>query len=209
MIEPNRLSCYPRDVETHEFTEPQFPPEHLLAVRIRLLIEEYRAVNQLLLFRLQAMEQRLPLTAAGIGAMLLATAALPRISQVILLIGVPFAVLFWVRSVFFHALSKEDAKVRIREIEYEVGKLCGCPVLRFQSEHPSANGPVGGRTATQAVYLTLVVGGITLAVCYSLFSRFVSDDRYLSFYSLGLCLVALGIGHALFQYAVRQPRAVR
>jgi len=193
-------------VEAHAFIENQLQPEHLLAMRVRLLIEEYRAVNQLLLFRLQAMEQRLPLTAAGIGALLLATAALPRVSQIILLIGVPFAVLFWVRSVFFHALSKEDAKARIREIEYEVGELCGCPVLRFQSEHPSATGPVGGRTATQAIYLTLVVGVMVLVVCYSLFSTFVSGDKYLSLYTLGLCLAGLGIGHALFQYAVRQPR---
>lgn len=196
-----------READMNEFTENHLQPEHLVAMRVRLLIEEYRAVNQLLLFRLEAMEQRLPLTAAGIGALLVSTAALPHISQVILLIGLPFAVLFWVRSILFHALSKEDAKQRLREIEHEAAELCREPVLRFQSEHPSATGPVGGRTAVQAIGLAIVVGGIVLIVCYTLFSTFVSGDRYLSLYALGLCVAGIGISHALFQFSVRQPRA--
>lgn len=191
----------------NEFAENHLQPDHLVAMRVRLLIEEYRAVNQLLLFRLQAMEQRLPLTAAGIGALLVSTAALPRISQIILLIGLPFAILFWVRSILFHALSKEDAKYRIREIECEVAELCGEPVLRFQLEHPSAIGPVGGRTAFQAIWLATIVGGIGLIVCYSLFATFVSRDMYLLLYALGLCLATLSASQALYRFALRQPGA--
>ncbi len=192
----------------NEFTEDHLQPEHAAAVRMRLLIEEYRAVNQLLLFRLEAMEQRLPLTAAGIGALLVSTAALPRISQVILLIGIPFAVLFWVRSILSHALSKEDAKCRIREIEREVAEFCGVPILRFQTEHPSATGPVGGRTALQAIWLALAVSGIALIICYSLFATLVSRDIYLSLYALGLCIAGFSISHALIRFAIRQPRVV-
>lgn len=190
----------------NESTENPLYPEQLAAMRIRLLVEEYRAVNQLLLFRLEAMEQRLPLTAAGIGALLLAAAALPPISQVILLIGLPFTILFWVRSILFHALSKEDAKDRIREIEQEAAVLCHGPVLRFQTKHPSATGPVGGRTAAQAIFLAVVVGSIALVVCHTLFSTLVSGDRHLLLYDFGLCLAGLGISHALFQFVTRHPR---
>ena len=78
-------------------------PDQLLAMRVRLIVEEYRAVQQLLMFRLEAMEQRLPLTAAGIGALLVAAGALPKLSQVVLLVGLPFAILFCVRSIILHA----------------------------------------------------------------------------------------------------------
>jgi len=180
--------------------------DHILAMRVRLLIEEYRAVHQLLMFRLEAMEHRLPLTGAGIGALLVAASALPWVSQLTLLICLPLAVLFWTRSILFHALSKEDAKKRIREIESEVAMLCGRPVLRFQREHPSATGPIGGRTAAQAIYLALVVGGAVLLTCHSLFTSLVSNHTYVAIYGLGLCIIILGVSHALFQYAIRQPR---
>lgn len=190
-------------------SETHLHADHILAMRVRLLIEEYRAVHQLLMFRLEAMEQRLPLTGAGIGALLVAVSALPWVSQVILLICLPLAVLFWTRSILFHALSKEDAKERIREIESEVAALCGEPVLRFQSEHPSATGPIGGRTAAQAIYLALVVGGSVLLTCHSLFTSIVTSERLVVLYGLGLCLTTFGISHALFQYAIRQPRVDR
>ncbi|MEQ9616800.1 MAG: hypothetical protein RLN60_02065 [Phycisphaerales bacterium] len=189
----------------NDHAEHQLHPDQLLAMRVRLLVEEYRAVHQLLMFRLKAMEERLPLTAAGIGGLLVAAGALPKISQVVLLVGLPFAILFWVRSIILHAASKEDAKERIREIELEVAHVCGQPVIRFQSEHPSATGPVGGRTAKQAIYLAIIVGFVALTLCYSLFWILVDDERFLILYNTGLGVCALSIIHALFQFAHRRP----
>lgn len=189
----------------NDHIENHLHPEHLLALRVRLLIEEYRGVHQLLMFRLEAMEERLPLTAAGIGGLLVAAAAMPKLSQVVLLIGLPFAILFWVRGVILHAASKEDVKERIREIELEVAQICGQPVIRFQSEHPSATGPVGGRTAQQAIFLAIVAGFIALTLCYSLFWILVDHDQYLLLYTACLTICSLSIGHALLQFAARRP----
>ena len=189
----------------NDHTENHLHPDQLLALRVRLLIEEYRAVHQLLMFRLEAMEERLPLTAAGIGGLLVAAAALPKLSQVVLLVGLPLAIVFWVRGIILHAASKEDAKDRIREIEFEVAALCGQPVIRFQSDHPSATGPIGGRTAKQAIYLVIVASFLALTLCYSLFWILINDDPFLLLYTAGLGICSLSIGHALFQFTVRRP----
>ena len=181
-------------------------PDELLHVddqhgtRVRLLVEEYRAVHQLLMFRLEAMESRLPLTAAGIGGLLVAAGALPLVSQVVLLVGIPIAVLFWVRGIILHAVSKEDAKDRIREIEREVAQICGQPVLRFQSEHPSATGPIGGRTGRQMIVLVVVVSSVALALCLSLFLVVIDDERFLTLYATGLGVCWLGMLHAVIQF---------
>ena len=181
-------------------------PDELLHVddqhgaRVRLLVEEYRAVNQLLMFRLEAMESRLPMTAAGIGGLLVAAGALPIVSQVVLLVGIPIAVLFWVRGIILHAVSKEDAKDRIREIEREVAQICGQPVLRFQSEHPSATGPIGGRTARQMIVLVVVVSSVALTLCLSLFLVVIDDERFLTLYATGLGVCWLGMLHAVIQF---------
>lgn len=190
-------------------------PDELLHVddqhgtRVRLLVEEYRAVNQLLMFRLEAMESRLPLTAAGIGGLLVAAGALPLVSQVVLLVGIPIAVLSWVRGIILHAVSKEDAKDRIREIEREVAQICGQPVLRFQSEHPSATGPIGGRTGRQMIVLVVVVSSVALALCLSLFLVVIDDERFLTLYATGLGVCWLGMLHAVLQFTRVRTVSIR
>jgi len=122
--------------------------------RIDILLEEYRSLNALLLFRLTAMDRRLPMSVGFMGAAIAALLALPPDSRAAVLIVTPPAVLWLVRTTIQHARAKEDHLRRIDEIERAVNSLAGMELLVFQSRHPNRGEVPAGRTGNAAVVAT-------------------------------------------------------
>jgi hypothetical protein len=72
-------------------------------------LEEYRQVYPWALFRLTALEQRIPVAGATLTAMLGTVGVLPMPVQIALLVGQPFSLLWLVRTTVNHVRSFEDA----------------------------------------------------------------------------------------------------
>jgi hypothetical protein len=119
--------------------------------RMTVLLAEYASLHQLAAFRLEALDRRVPLGVGTLGAFLAAAAALPLASREALLVAVPLATVWLVRTTLAHARSFEDAITRIGELERSVNLECGASLLSFQSEHPSRDSDVGGRTGSETV----------------------------------------------------------
>lgn len=137
--------------------------------RVSVLLEEYRALQKLLLFRLRVMDQRIPAAGGLLGLVLGSVPAFPPATQQLFLLGVP-ACLSWIAATTLsHARSKEDHLRRIDEIERLVNHIAGEQLMVFQSQHPNRQVATGGRTgiaATLAVSVACLAG---LAVCHQLF----------------------------------------
>src|SRR5689334_13420498 len=103
----------------------------------KALFEEYRALYSLVTFRMGALDRRLPVTAGSLTAVLSGLDVVSPDSQLILLVAVPLALVWFVRATVNHARSFEDVLRRIEQIERTINSLVGRPVLRFQSRHPS------------------------------------------------------------------------
>lgn len=140
--------------------------------RIAILLEEYRQVYGLALFRLNALDQRVPIIVAALTAMLGSVGVLPREVQLVLLVALPLTLLWLIRTTLNHARSFEDALRRIEEIEQTVTVRTGERLLRFQSSHPSRGKYVGGRTGTETVEAVLVAAavlqGAGLYLCWTI-----------------------------------------
>lgn len=139
--------------------------------RIQILTEEYRALYALLTFRLGVIDQRLPLAAAAMAALLASSPSLPVYQRLMLFLTVPIASLWLHRVVLLHTRSKEDVLRRIDEIERHVNRLASEELLAFQSRHPNRRRAVGGRSgfgsvmAIMAVCLLSIVTSIVLVFC--------------------------------------------
>jgi hypothetical protein len=118
---------------------------------VDVLIEEYRALYSVLVFRLGAMEQRVPATAAFLSAALGGTTLLPESVRPMVLIALPLVLVGFFRSTLGHARSKHDVKLRIDEIERHINRLFGQRLITFQSQHPSRDGQVAGRSGRESV----------------------------------------------------------
>lgn len=143
-------------------------------VEIEVLTEEYRAMYSLALFRLGALDRRVPVTAATLGAFLGSVAVLPGPSREIVLVGVPLAALWLVRATINHARSFEDALRRIECIEQRINRHLRAEVLGFQSRHPSRGHAVGGRTGRESISAVLVAAILLVAACWRVFERTVA-----------------------------------
>jgi len=151
-------------------THPKQKPILTRQDRIQILFEEYRSLYDLLRFRLEAMDQRLPL--AG-GALITALGTLSSMSpetKHVLLLTLPAAIVWLGRMTFAHARSKEDLKRRIDELERQINGIAGEELLAFQSRHPGAIGNVGGRTGTGTVWAVLTLCLTMLGACGYLFA---------------------------------------
>lgn len=122
-----------------------------LPSRVAIQLEEYRQLYALALYRLEALDQRIPLACAALGAMLASVIALPAELQWAVLLGSPLSLRWLVRTTINHACSFEDALRRIEELERSVNRQCGHRLLCFQSRHPSRRIRVGGRTGYETV----------------------------------------------------------
>src|SRR6185295_4607858 len=92
-------------------------------LHIQVLLEEYRALYSLLVFRLGAMEQRLPALTGFLSALLGGSSIVPIEGRPLVFVGLPIALLRLVHSTLAHARSKQDVKLRLDEIERVVNHL--------------------------------------------------------------------------------------
>ncbi len=135
-----------------------------------MLLEEYRALNGLLTFRLGAMDRRLPVAGGTLGAILGVTTAMPPDTKLAFLLGLPVALLWLMLSTVQHARSKEDHLRRIDEIERLVNRLAGEELLVFQSRHPNKRLTPAGRSGFATVLSLLSTCWMMLAACCALVS---------------------------------------
>lgn len=137
-------------------------PASLREELVQIALEEYRQIHALVLYRLQVLDQRIPLTTAALTAALGSVVVMPELLQFGLLVGVPLAATAVCLSTFNHARSLQDAISRIADIESSVNRLMGREVLAFQSTHPGRNS-VGARTGR-------LTSDLVLAACLILFA---------------------------------------
>ncbi|MBK8916288.1 MAG: hypothetical protein IPM64_17120 [Phycisphaerales bacterium] len=133
--------------------------------RINVLVEEYRALYGLLSFRLAAVDQRVPLVAGALMAVVSSVASLPAESQPAVLLAIPVANSWLLRMTVVHARAKEDVLRRIDEIERHVNQLAAEELLTFQSRHPNRQAAVSGRTGMGAVSSVLAMCFAGLLAC--------------------------------------------
>lgn len=143
----------------------QLPNEQLVAV----LLEEYRALHGLLLFRLSALERRLPAVSGFITVGLAGVLALPVESQTAVLVASPIALLWLSRTTVQHAKAKEDNLRRIDEIEQKINEIAGCSLLEFQSRHQSRMQSPAGRSGSSTVLATAFSSIVIVLLCLLLF----------------------------------------
>jgi membrane protein implicated in regulation of membrane protease activity len=119
--------------------------------RVRVLLEEFRALYGLLSFRLAAVERSLPVAGGTLAAILSGSPTLPIEVRRVVLLAMPAALLWLLRTTCAHARSKEDVLRRIDEIERQVNQLAGEELLVFQSRHPNRRRVVAGRSGGTTV----------------------------------------------------------
>lgn len=146
-----------------------------LELRIAALCEEYRALYSLLVFRLTAMEHRLPLIAAVLSVFVGGSPAMPAIVRPLVFWALPIAIGWFVHTTTGHARSKEDVKERLASIEREICDLIGAEVMVFQSRHPSRGRVVGGRSGRDLVVFVVGVA-LTLLASALVLSRHAGFD---------------------------------
>lgn len=133
--------------------------------QVTVLLAEYRAVYDLALFRLASLDRRVPLTGSALAASLGAVLVLPTHAQLFILIALPLALIWLLRTTINHARSFEDALRRIEQIEKQVNALAGAELIRFQSQHPSRGKATGGRTSRETIAAVLIACGLLLLGC--------------------------------------------
>lgn len=131
--------------------------------KVEVLLEEYRVLYTLALFRLSALDRRVPLAVGALGAFLVAVAALPWTAQIVVLMVVPISLIWVVRTTISHARSFEDCLRRIEHIEQRTNAIAGEELLLFQSRHPSRGRTTGGRSGGETVAAVMLASGLTLA----------------------------------------------
>jgi len=136
--------------------------------RIEILLEEYRALNALLLFRLSALDRRLPISSAFLAIVAASLSGLPEGIRLCVLAATPLLVVWQVRTTIQQAQAKEDHIRRIDEIERAVNALAGEDLLLFQSQHPNRR-QVSGRSGQATITATTSGGLLTLLLCVVLF----------------------------------------
>lgn len=131
--------------------------------RVRVLLEEYRALYGLLSFRLAAVERSLPVAGGTLAAILSGSPTLPIEARRVVLLAMPAALLWLLRTTCAHARSKEDVLRRIDEVERQANQIAGEELLTFQSRHPNRGRVVSGRSGGTTVFgvLSFCLTGVT------------------------------------------------
>lgn len=133
--------------------------------RIDILLDEYRALYSLLAFRLAAIEKRVPITGVALYTVAGSVPSLEPIARSLLLLAMPTAAVWFLRTTISHIRAKQDIKLRLIEVEHHVNEMAGEELLKFQSVHPSTGRDVAGRSGQDSV-LAVYFGTIgLLAVC--------------------------------------------
>lgn len=133
--------------------------------RVEVLLEEHRALYGLLSFRLSAVDSRLPVAGGTLGAVLGSFSALPPDTKLVVLLLMPPALTWLMRTTVNHSRSKEDVLRRLDEIERQVNQIAGEELLAFQSRHPNRGRNVSGRSGSSTVFAVLTCCLAGLASC--------------------------------------------
>lgn len=173
--------------------------------RIRVMLEEYRALYSLLVFRLNTMEQRLPIIAALLSATLGGASSLPHDVQPLVFMALPPALVWFLRTTLGHARSKQDVKSRIDEIERAVNRLIGEELLAFQSRHPSRGRIVAGRSGRELVLSVYLAALALLAGCVSLYPSAQLGILPTDLYVIYASLCGLWMSHDVLQLGRYRP----
>lgn len=178
--------------------EPQTPPVPLAARAevVSTLLEEYRQLYMLVLYRLQVLDQRIPLAAAALTATLGGVVVVPASLQIALLVGIPISVVLLFQSTLNHARSLEDVLTRISQIESAVNERLGFTALVFQSTHPGRN-EIGGRTARETADAVLLAALLLIAWCAVLSIQLIAD--YSTWYAAWCVITAVALLHGRHQ----------
>lgn len=162
---------------------------------ITAMLEEYRQLYALAIFRLQALDQRLMLAGAGLLATLASIVVLPERALWVMLVAAPMALPWLLRSTIRHAGSFQDALDRIAAIEAAVNGHVGVAAMTFQSTHPSRGMVTGGRTGHEAIEAIQGVAAITLGGCLflALSPSASASTIAATLYAFGIALVAGGL----------------
>ncbi|UYV13491.1 MAG: hypothetical protein NCW75_04200 [Phycisphaera sp.] len=144
--------------------------------RIDVLLEEYRALYGLAQFRMAALDRRVPLAGTALALSLGGAFVSPLSVQIVVLVVLPIAVAWLVRTTINHARSFEDALRRIEQIERHVNQIAGEPLLAFQSSHPSRGEAVGGRTGRESVLAVVLASTGSLVACLALVASLHHED---------------------------------
>ncbi|MFN0011745.1 MAG: hypothetical protein ACKVS8_08905 [Phycisphaerales bacterium] len=103
------------------------------------------------------------MAAATVAAMMTSFAGIDADGQRALIVGLPLAMLWLVRTTVTHSQGFEDAVRQIELVEGRINGIAGEELLSFQARHPSRQRSGGrtGRESVTAVFLTalLVSGG--------------------------------------------------
>jgi hypothetical protein len=140
-------------------------------MRLQCLLEEYRAMYGLAAFRMASLDRRVPVAGATLTISLAGVAAIPREASMIVLLGLPLALVWLLRTTINHARSFEDALRRIEQIEKQINTLVGREVMTFQSSHPSRGRHAGGRTSRETIGAVVIIAVILLAGCGYMFAQ--------------------------------------
>lgn len=190
------------DVQVKKQQEPLSRRE-----RIDILLEEYRSLNSLLLFRLAAMDRRLPVSVGIIAAAITSMVAVPADSRTALLFVIPPSIFWLVRSTVQHARAKEDHLRRIDEIERTINLIAGEELLVFQSRHPNRSRIAAGRTGSIAVVAVCSGALAMLMLCVFLYlngANVVPPWLYLTYVAV-IAIDVTSAPFALLQYRYRKP----
>lgn len=120
-------------------------------------------------FRMNSLDRRVPIAGAALTATLASVSALPDETLMVVFIGLPMALIWFLRTTINHARSFEDVLRRIEHLEKEINALVGVEVVAFQSRHPSRGIEVGGRTGSETIGAVLVTVVTLLIGCGVMF----------------------------------------
>lgn len=187
-----------------------FPTSESQNSQLRLLLEEYRCLYGLALFRLEALDRRVPVAGATLAAFIGSVTAMPLPSRELVLAGVPLATIWLLRVTINHARSFEDALRRIESVERRANSAVGADVLGFQSHHPSRRRAVGGRTGRETVDAVLVAGLSMVAGCAYLFAadHAVRASQVFIAYATTVSLRLVWLAGGLMRYQYEPQAAV-
>jgi len=162
-----------------------------IPVQDELLLEEYRALNRLLLFRLSALDRSLPISTGFLSVAAGSILALPEEVRLIFLLMIPYLVVWTIRTAGVHAKAKADHIGRIAEIEQRINALHGKQLLVFQSHHPN-RGATAGRSGQAILSVALVAALFMLSLCLFLFQQ-IAPSLAVAFYCIYLAIATLDI----------------
>lgn len=175
-------------------------PDLTIWDRVQVLLEEYKALYSLLTFRLGAIDQRIPLAAGTLVALLSSSSNFSHDQRLALLLGLPASCVWLQSTIVLHARSKEDVLRRIDEIERSINGLAAEELLLFQSRHPNRRRFVGGRSGFGSVLAVFGLSIVAVVVALLMFLREFSVCLWvIGAYSTYVAVAVIELCRATFQ----------